>query len=568
VASPFPIAFGPYELERFIAKGGMAEVFLARRVDNSINGPLCVKRMLPEMMKSPEYVTMFRDEARLSQRLVHPNIVRVFDSGDVDGQLYMAMEYVDGLDVGTLQRKLRQRGEMMGVGHALRIAVEMCKGLAHAHAQTDDRGQPLKLIHRDISPQNVMISSRGEVKVTDFGIAKAAGRETRTQTGLIKGKVPYMSPEQALGHDIDQRLDQFAAGIVAWEMLTGARLYNEKSELLTFEKIIRHPPPRPSSMRQGVSALVDGAVQRALAKSPDARFPDVAAFGNALAEALAQLDTPSQLAPVMEHVMSNREGALNRAIAVGAPPPVQTPGAARKGGLVVAKPEAPSAAEAGLSEAPTLATPSRANPPAQPSPPSSSSSPAPSSSSARPKTNPGTTSPFVHPRESAPPAANTEAGGDTLAVANTLNDAGARPPPAVAQGPAVVEAKSRTSFLAIAGAIVVGLGLGFAAAKALPSMSEAKTGLGGCPLSDPAATATAASSLAAAQDAFAAHNADLAQRLAIDAEKISGSAAGEMLLGKIALARGERAVALDHFKCVFALDPSSPEAAELEHKLR
>src|SRR5439155_8709149 len=125
--------------------------------------------------------------------------IRVVDSGDAEGRLYMAMEYVDGMDVGSLQKKLRVRSETLGVGHALRIGIDVCAGLAYAHAFVDPAGRNMRLIHRDISPQNILISSSGAVKVTDFGIAKATGRETRTQTGLIKGKVQYMAPEQALG---------------------------------------------------------------------------------------------------------------------------------------------------------------------------------------------------------------------------------------------------------------------------------------------------------------------------------------------------------------------------------
>ncbi len=609
MASPFPMDFGPYVLDRFIAAGGMAEVFLGRSKDGSISGPLCVKRMLPEMMSSAEYITMFKDEARLSQRLQHPNVVRVFDFGEADGRMYMAMEYVDGMDVGSLQRRLRQRGEMLGVGHALQIGIELCAGLHYAHALGVD------LVHRDVSPQNILISSAGAVKVTDFGIAKAVGRETHTATGLVKGKVSYMAPEQALGQDIDQRVDQFAAGIVVWELVTGQRLYAEKTDNLNFEKIIRQPPPRPSQTRKGVPPVVDGAILRALAKRPADRYPDCAAFGAALKQALAVIGPAAKtdIGAVMAHVLGIppkelREAAKPRAIAAPAPQ-VTRPGAPA--------PRARALQVTPLEDAPTVATPqskvrhdlgarlpTNAMMPLPEPEPTAPGTPATPSVAAQPRVvddgdtiyDPPSTLevppddvpsvPTVHVPPPAPartpqgpvaaPAQAPPPAAQIVAVTPPRAPVAARPAPmsaaalpvpsTAAPAPAPAESGRGVSFVAVAGALVVGLAAGFGVAHLT---GRAPAGATGCPLSSPQeeARTKAASLVEQARDAFQNGDAAGADRLAEESERASGSAAAEMLRGDVALAHGERLSALTHYRCVAQLDPGGVDAAALVKRL-
>lgn len=594
-----PQTFGPYVLERFLAAGGMAEVFLARRPDGKITGPLCVKRMLPEMSKTPEYVTMFRDECALSQRLVHDNIVRVWDYGEIDGRMYMAMELIDGMDVGSLQSRLQERSELLGVAHALKIGVDLCAGLAWAHLLVDEQRRPLKLIHRDVSPQNILVSASGQVKVTDFGIAKAVGRETHTATGLIKGKIAYMAPEQALGHYIDQRVDQFAAGIVVWEMVTGERLYNERSELLTFEKIIRQPPPRPSSVRAGVPGVVDQVVLRALAKSPDERWPDVAAFGAALAQALAQLGGPraGDLAPVMQHVLAAHSPATT------APPPQLT------SPLAATRVRGPSGEGVSV-DGPTRIAPPRTSPPAlaeppvrlrtenmtplspldTPATPQAALAPArtaargaggmrvfgpPSHDDTRPGTMPLGSVPAPAeaplelktrpPRPAAPLPAGMESVVAPAAAAQVTPLPGARAASTSMMAPA--PSSRAMSLPLLAGALVFGLAIGFGAARltAKPPRSAAECAV---PSPSPEAIQQAAELMKRAEQKWQDSDFVAARRLALDANQAHGSPAAHMLLGRMALAGANRLEAFTHFRCVVALDPMGPSAGDLEKQLK
>ncbi len=536
---PYPQPFGPYVLERFVASGGMAEVFLARRTDGAIPGDLrlCVKRILAEVQKQPEYVTMFKDEAALSMRLIHPNIVRVFDFGDVAGRLYMAMEYVDGMDLGTLQRKLRAKSEALSVAHALQIGIDICAGLAHAHTLLDEQRRPLKLIHRDVSPQNIMISARGEVKLTDFGIAKATGRETHTATGMIKGKVQYMAPEQALGQHIDQRIDQFAAGIVVWEMVTGARLFADKSELLVFEKIIRQPTPKASSVRAEVPAIVDQVLARALAKSPDERYPDLRAFGVALSQALAQCTNQQfggaagrrvDLAAVVAYVMG--QGPSPSAVA---PPPEATT----------------SRSTVNLSATPS---PRPATGPMRL--PTSSMTPLPAPTPAARSSSGMTVAGGGDPAWGTPGTGANVAGVEPLRPrSNPASQVMAAPPP---RGVPVV---------ALSAALVVGLVVGFALAKLTARTDVAAQA--GCGTVNVEAMITANDELQSAQDALNAGDFARAESLALRSTSRSASPRGHYLLGQLALRVGDTGRALEHFRCVTVLAPDGDDAKRLRAAL-
>ncbi len=215
-----PRQFGRYLLQQRLGRGGMAEVFRAT-VDGpgGFSRPVAIKRILPEYSQDEWFTRMIADEARIVSRLAHPNIVQILDAGEVDGSWYIAFELVDGTDLFQLLQRIYSRGQALPQAYACHIAAEVAAGLDHAHSRRDEHGQPLGIVHRDVSPQNVLLSWLGEVKLGDFGIARARQRTSETQAGTIKGKIYYMSPEQARGETVDHRSDLFAVGILLYETL-------------------------------------------------------------------------------------------------------------------------------------------------------------------------------------------------------------------------------------------------------------------------------------------------------------------------------------------------------------
>jgi serine/threonine protein kinase len=266
--------FGKYHLVERLGRGGMAEVWKAR-----IQGPagfsrtLVVKRILPHLVEDPHFVQMFVAEARLSARLNHGNIVQVFELGDVDGEYFLAMEYVRGRDLVNVVRAQLLRG-LPPPGLGAFVVREVCRALAYAHQLSDERGQPLRLIHRDVSPSNVMMGFDGAVKLLDFGIAKALSEagENKTVTGTLKGKFGYMSPEQVEGKEIDHRADLFAAGIVLHEVLTGKRLFKGQTDLATIAMVREAKVDPPSLLNPDVPQVLDDICLKALAREPDDRW--------------------------------------------------------------------------------------------------------------------------------------------------------------------------------------------------------------------------------------------------------------------------------------------------------
>ncbi len=274
--------YGRYFLVDRLATGGMAEVY--RAVTRGVEGfrrTFVVKRILSEKAASPTFIRMFCDEARISALLNHPNIVQVYDFGHVGGTYFLAMEYLVGKDVSSLMRVLRAAKVAVPPAIAAFIAREAAIGLHHAHTLRSATGQPLGIVHRDVTPSNIMLLYAGGVKVLDFGIAKvgAAAAGARDGDGGVKGKFGYLSPEQARAVvDIDGRTDVFALGVTLWEMLVGRRLFAGKDEVETLRNVLTKPVPKPSSLRPEISPELDAIVLRALERNREARYPTAEAM--------------------------------------------------------------------------------------------------------------------------------------------------------------------------------------------------------------------------------------------------------------------------------------------------
>lgn len=266
-----PIPFGKYLLLERVNVGGMAEVFVAKS-SNPEMGVVAVKKILPTMAEDVEFITMFLDEARISVRLSHPNVVSVFDLGKVDDSFFIAMEYLSGRDIRTLQERYVQRRELMPTAQAAYLVAKICEGLDYAHAVTDEKGHPLNVIHRDVSPQNILVGYDGRVKVIDFGIAKAANRSQKTQAGILKGKFGYMSPEQVRGLTLDGRSDIFAVGILLYELLTGEKLFMGESDFSTLEKVRAAHVPSPRQFNPAIAPELERVLYKALARERDDRY--------------------------------------------------------------------------------------------------------------------------------------------------------------------------------------------------------------------------------------------------------------------------------------------------------
>jgi tRNA A-37 threonylcarbamoyl transferase component Bud32 len=282
-----PQRFGQYILLERLTAGGMAELFRAKiQGVGGFEKVLAIKRIHPKYSEEEKFIKMMVDEAKITVRLNHVNIAQVFDLGQIDGMYYIAMEYIDGRDLYKLLRRAQDRGTRIPIEAGVFVAHELCAGLDYAHAKKDERGRPLGIIHRDVSPQNVLISFEGQVKLVDFGIAKHAIRSRETEAGIIKGKFSYMSPEQAWGDPIDPRSDVFSTGIVLYETLTGSMVYAESDELKLLDRIRKAEIPPPRRLRADIPEELDAIVMRALQKKPDARYQTAQEFQNALARFL------------------------------------------------------------------------------------------------------------------------------------------------------------------------------------------------------------------------------------------------------------------------------------------
>ena len=320
---------GKYQLIRELAVGGMAEVFLARTA-----GPmgfeklLVLKRILPHMAREPAFVQMFLSEATLAARLTHPHIVQIFDFGESHGSYYLAMEYIDGPSLRTLLDDSLRRGAPLPPVPCARIIASACEGLAFAHGFRDPAtGQPMNIVHRDISPDNILLSRQGAVKVVDFGIAKASSQQHRTQTGIIKGKLAYMPPEQVRNQELDQRVDVYALGVVFYELVTGARPFDAPTDAALMHAIL-FEQPMPAVLRQPeLPGPVLNILRRALAKDRDERYPDCTAFQADLEEFILSTGKPvttQHLAQLIAQVSPPEYDAPLPPLPPGSPPLTDT----------------------------------------------------------------------------------------------------------------------------------------------------------------------------------------------------------------------------------------------------
>lgn len=297
-----------YEIVARLKAGGMATLFLARRLGAAgFARHVAIKVVHPHLASDDHFIRMFVDEALLSSKIQHPNVVHVEELGEENGTYFLVMEYVHGSSLSTLLGALAELERSLNPRVAVHIALKLAEGLHVAHELRDDKGQPLHVVHRDVSPQNVLVSSAGHVKLIDFGIAKASDRGKRTETGSLKGKIRYMSPEQAFGRAIDRRTDIYALGIVLWELLTMRRLFSGPNELAILD-VVRNPRvPPPSRFAPHIPPALDAAVLRALAKDPDQRPPSALEWRRMLLEALpeAALVEPSELSEMVAAVLGD-----------------------------------------------------------------------------------------------------------------------------------------------------------------------------------------------------------------------------------------------------------------------
>ncbi|HEV8320124.1 MAG TPA: protein kinase [Myxococcota bacterium] len=355
--------FGNYVITGRLAVGGMAEIFTANLLgQHGFAKPVVLKRILPHLAEDEKFVNMFIDEAKIASLLQHPNLVQVFDFGDVDGRYYIAMEHVRGVDCARLLRRAARRNMSIPTPLAVHIICEVLRGLDYAHAATDLQGHPLQFVHRDISPSNIFISMSGDVKLGDFGIARTTDRVARTSTGALKGKLGYLSPEQVAGREIDHRSDLFPAAVVLIELITGRPLFARDNELSTLLAI---RDARPQGFTRDPLAIPDdlyGVLRKALARNPDERYATAGAFREALLEVNAgaggAAPLPEELAGFVKRVLGiapdrdqtplpptdvGESERMARSVSASA---AGTPSAPARGGSAVEPSSTPAVAEA------------------------------------------------------------------------------------------------------------------------------------------------------------------------------------------------------------------------------
>ncbi len=296
----------------------MAEIFLARTRES--NRLVVLKKLHPRLSIENEYVQMFRDEAVIASKLQHPNLVEVYELGLAGEEHYIAMEHLHGHDLSRTLRRMRHQRVPLMFQQAISIVRDVAAGLHYAHERVDDEGNLLNIIHRDVSPHNVFLTYAGEVKVVDFGIAKASSQVGRTRTGVLKGKAAYMSPEQAMGDPLDRRTDVFSMGILLWELTTGRWLYRRKSELETLKAVVEFDAPLPSSVRADYPKDLEKIVMKTLARDRDKRWAtagELRAALDELARSWKFRPGPPQVSKLMATVFADQVEAWEKARAAG-----------------------------------------------------------------------------------------------------------------------------------------------------------------------------------------------------------------------------------------------------------
>jgi serine/threonine protein kinase len=275
-----------YRVIERLASGGMAEVFIAESAGiEGFKKQVAIKRVLPALSEKKRFIAMFLDEARLSAQLSHSNVVQVFDIGVGDNAYFIVMEYVDGADLKGVIEYMRNSGKAFPLEAACFITAKICEGLSYAHELRGHDGQALKIVHRDLSPPNVLITKYGEIKIVDFGLAKATSQLEKSEVGIVKGKFGYLAPEAASGEEVDQRADIFAAGIILWEMLSGRRLFYGETDFATVKQVQEAKIPQ---LDPPVPAELWGIITRALAREPATRYGTARDLGRDLTRFLYQ----------------------------------------------------------------------------------------------------------------------------------------------------------------------------------------------------------------------------------------------------------------------------------------
>ncbi|MBC7978695.1 MAG: serine/threonine protein kinase, partial [Myxococcales bacterium] len=305
-SAPGPAHLGRYELVARLASGGMGEIFLARLEGAAGFEKLCViKRILPHLADDPRFREMLIAEARVSSMMSHSNICQVHELGETDGQLYIVMEYLEGVTLLPLLRKLSKDGGRLDLGFVGGVLQQAADGLHYAHELKDRSGEYLGIVHRDVTPSNLFLTESGVVKVLDFGIAKVKNATAHTQTGTVKGKYAYMAPEQLRGAAVDRRVDVFALGVAAYEMLALRRLFQRKTDYLTFRAVMEQPIADIRTYRPDCPDALAVALAHALDRDPDSRFATARQFGNAVHDAIAPIGRPWNQGAISDFVCAS-----------------------------------------------------------------------------------------------------------------------------------------------------------------------------------------------------------------------------------------------------------------------
>ena len=300
-----------YRVVEKLESGGMAEVFRAESEGlQGFRKQVAIKRVLPHLSSKKKFISMFLDEARLSAQLSHSNCVQVFDIGVGDNAFFIVMEFVDGANLKSIADHIKKAGQDFPVEHAVYLSLELCKGLSYAHELTDPNGVPLHIVHRDMSPPNVLVTKHGEVKIVDFGLAKANSQLEKSEPGIIKGKFSYLSPEAAMGQEVDARTDVFAVGIILWELLAGQRLFLGDTDFQTVKRVQAAQVPSISQINKRVPQDLEKIMNKALARDPAARYTTARDLGLDLSKFLFRFGVPVStfdVAQLVQGAMKERQ---------------------------------------------------------------------------------------------------------------------------------------------------------------------------------------------------------------------------------------------------------------------